>query len=76
MSTKENNGYSKHCLVKKIGYYTIYLYKSWDVVHGIGYFSHSITNDFKAGFGFHKTNKFAAIRQSLKTTVTFHPSNI
>jgi hypothetical protein len=65
MSKKENNGYSKHCLVKKINGIKIYFYKSWDVVHGKGFFAHSITDDFKTGFGFHKTNKLTAVRQSL-----------
>lgn len=64
MSKKESNGYSKHCLVKKINGFKIYLYKSWDVVHGKGFFCHSINEDFKIGFGFHK-NKLTAVRQAL-----------
>lgn len=65
MSTLENNGYSHKCLVKKINGVKIYLYKSWSLVHGFGYYCFSLGEGFKIGFGFHKTNKFSAVRQSL-----------
>lgn len=65
MSKKENNGYSKKCLVKHINGVTIYLYKGWDLKHGKGFFAHSVADDFKIGFGFHKTNKLTAVRESL-----------
>jgi hypothetical protein len=64
MSRMENNGYSKKCLVKIIGGTKIYLYKSFDLRHGYGYFAVSNLLDYKIGFGFHKTNKLTAIRQS------------
>ena len=64
MSEKENNGYSKHCLVKHIGGVKIYLYKSWDVMHGIGFFAHAV-NSRKFGFGFSKRYKLSAVKMAL-----------
>lgn len=61
---KERNGYSKNCLIKEINGLTIYLYKSWDLVHGVGYFVQSIDKNNRIGFGFHKKNKITAVRQS------------
>lgn len=66
MSEKVSNGYSKHCLVKKINGIKISLYKSWDIAHGKGFFAHAFADDFKTGFGFHKTNKLTAVREALK----------
>jgi hypothetical protein len=42
------------------------MFKSWDFTHGYGYFVHS-ANGYTMGFGFHKTSKIAAVRQSLKS---------
>lgn len=68
MAEKTKWGGSK-CLRKKINYRNntvkIYLYRSWDVKHGYGWFSHSVFDSFEVGFGFHKTNKLTAVRQSL-----------
>jgi hypothetical protein len=64
MSKKEINSYSKKCLVKQIGNWKVYLYKSFDLKHGYGYFVHSYHNNYSIGFGFHKTNKLTAVRQS------------
>lgn len=66
MSKKVNNGYSRNCLVKEIKGATLYLFKGFDLVHGKGFFARIHTDDFKDGFGFHKTNKFTAVRQALK----------
>ena len=63
---------SSKSLSKKINYKNnvvkIYLHRSWDVKHGYGWFSHSYFESFKVGFGFHQTNKFTAVRQSLNIT--------
>lgn len=64
MAIKTKHGYDK-CLKSKIGNITIYLFKSFDLIHGYGWFVHSYQDDFKIGFGFHKTNKLTAVRQSL-----------
>lgn len=62
--SKKVDGY----LVKTINGIECYLYKSFDLTHGYGYFVHSFNNvKFNTGFGFHKTNKFTAIRQALES---------
>ena len=66
MSEKENNGYSKYCLLKTIDNDRIYLYKSWSLFYGTGYYCHTLNlTTFKIGFGFGK-NKFTAVKQALK----------
>lgn len=65
MANKVKNGYSNNCLVKEIGGVKIYLYKSWDLVHGKGWFAHSVFFDFTVGFGFHRSNKFSAVREAM-----------
>ena len=65
MSIKTKYAGSK-CLQSQIGVVTVYLFKGWDLTHGIGWFTkaYSRTNN-KIGFGFHKTNKFTSVRQAL-----------
>lgn len=50
-----------------IGNITIYLYRTWDIVHGKGWFVRSVNENLKLGFGFHKHNRFTAVREALKT---------
>ncbi len=52
-----------HGLKKDIGNKTYYLGISWDLTNGKGWFCQVFNNDiFTIGFGFHKTNKFSAVR--------------
>ena len=44
--------------------YSIYLIKSFDLYHGYGWFVSVHLNVFDHGFGFHKTNKFTAVRMA------------
>ena len=66
MASKENNGYSSKCLVSYTETHHIYLYKSFSLMQGYGWFAHYYPkNSEEIGFGFHKTNKFTAVRQAL-----------
>ena len=69
MSKVTKHGYDK-CLKKKFKHkgniITVYLYHGWDLYHGKGWFVHSYFDTFDTGFGFHKTNRFTAVRQSFK----------
>ena len=60
MSQKTRYAGISKCVKKVIQGKTIYLYKSWDLMHGYGWFAHSYFNCC-VGFGFHKTNKFTAV---------------
>jgi len=64
MSKREKNGYG-NCLTTNICGTTIWLHRSFDLVHGIGWFCHTYFENRGVGFGFHKTNKFIAVRQAL-----------
>lgn len=62
-----SNGYSKKCLTKTRNGTTIYLFKSWDLTHGKGYFCVAFYKEYRLeGFGFHRSNKFTAYREALK----------
>jgi len=57
---------------KDIGNYHVYLGRSWDLTHGVGWFCQLIYDINKTSpkretvfFGFHKTNKFTAYRNAL-----------
>lgn len=65
MSEKVSNGYSKKCLIKYINRDKVYLYKSFSIMQGYGWFCHIYHDNRSIGFGFHKTNKFSAVRQGL-----------
>jgi hypothetical protein len=65
MSTKTKHATSK-TLLKVIDYNQIYLYKSWDLTHGIGYFVRIYALDYSLGFGFSK-NKFTAVKEAIKS---------
>jgi len=53
--------------IKHDGHFiTLYMYRGCDLVHGRGWFVHSYFDTFYVGIGFHKTNRFTAVRQSLK----------
>lgn len=56
----------RNSLVKRIGGKKIYLGKTWDLKHGYGWFCQVFNYDFKFGFGFHKTNKFSAVRIAIE----------
>lgn len=64
MSEKAKHGNNK-CLKTKIGQIEIYLFKGFDLAHGKGWFVRSYHDNFKTGFGFHKSNKLTAVRQAL-----------
>ena len=64
MAKLENNCYSKKCLVKQVKGNTIYLYKSFDLVHGYGYFCQIIKPDFDILFGFSKKSKIRAVKNA------------
>jgi hypothetical protein len=65
MAEKTKIGFDK-CLKTKMGDVVIYLYKSWDLTHGIGWFSHTYNQrDFRNGFGFDAKNKFTAVRKAM-----------
>ncbi len=53
-------------LKKTIQTNEIYLGLSWDIKHGVGWFCQVHRLDWSIGFGFHKTNKFTAVREALK----------
>ena len=53
-------------LQKDIHGINIELGKSWDLTHGIGWFCSVMSKAFRLGYGFHKTNKFTAVRLALK----------
>lgn len=54
-------------LKKKIGKNVVYLSKSWDLVHGKGWFCHIwVEGRYLNGFGHHKTNRFTAYRKAIK----------
>lgn len=58
---------SSHGLVIYRGKYKIYLNKSFDFTQGNGWFSHVYGDDsYEIGFGFHKNNKFTAVRKAIK----------
>lgn len=63
MSIKKYHCYDK-CLYKEIGPLRIYLYKSWDLVHGYGWFCHIYKDIGKMTFGFSR-NKFSAVKIAL-----------
>ena len=66
MATKENNCYSSKCLVNNTETYILYLYKGFSLMQGYGLFCiYYYKNSEEIGFGFHKTNKFTAVRQAL-----------
>ena len=54
-------------LRKEMNNKTFYLGRSWDLTNGKGWFCQVHCNrTFNMGFGFHKTNKFTAVRIALK----------
>jgi hypothetical protein len=75
---KKMNG--ENYLYSETQNYYIYLHRSWDLTNGLGWFCHAGTigeldddymnsNEYKklvSGFGFHKKNKFTAVRNALK----------
>lgn len=64
--SKQTNFPFKMSLKKQIGSVEFFLGKGWDLSHGKGYFCHAYHDDFRIGFGFHKTNKFIAVRIALR----------
>lgn len=59
--TKYNNS-----LKKEIFGFKVYLWKGWDLIHGYGWFSQSYcSNTFEVGFGFSKSSRFSAVRNSI-----------
>jgi len=65
MAKLENNGYSRECLVKQINGNIIYLYKSFDLAHGYGYFCQILKPNFDISFGFSKKSKIRAIKNAM-----------
>ena len=60
---RKTKWYFTNVLVKYIDGTKVYLFYSWDLTHGIGWFSHAVKN-FKYGYGFSK-NKFTSVRQAI-----------
>lgn len=56
---------NKGSLRKQIGIHKTYLTKSWSLTTGYGWFCQIYRDDFKVGNGFHKRNKFSAVRKAL-----------
>ncbi len=64
--SKKVNWPDKHGQMKEIHGHAYYLGHSCDLINGKGWFCQVYRRDppFKASFGFHKTNKFAAVRSA------------
>lgn len=72
MSIKNNdhNFFGKG-LNKKIGDKHFFICKSFDILHGFGYFVHVYDDCSFIGFGYHSSNKFTAIKNSLRNLELF-----
>lgn len=53
-------------LKKRIHGKRFYLGRACDLQNGSGWFCEVFDAKFRMGFGFHKTNKFTAVRNALK----------
>jgi hypothetical protein len=53
-------------ITKIINNNNVYLHKSFDVMHGFGWFCQIYFTDYKIGFGFDNKSKFTAYRKALK----------
>jgi len=60
---------SKKGMYKEINGFQVYLGYTWDLSHGRGWFCRVISKKFKLTDGFHKTNKFSAVRSALAAQV-------
>lgn len=61
--SRKTNWYGTKVLVKYINGVKVYLFYSWDLTHGTGWFCHAVKH-FNYGYGFSK-NKFTAVRQAV-----------
>lgn len=52
-------------LTKDINGISFYLGIACDLKHGKGWHCQVFDEDFRVGYGFHKTNKFTAVRSAL-----------
>ena len=65
--SQKKDGYLIKVIKYRRKYVTIYLSYGFDLTHGKGWFcqSFALFNNERFGNGFHKKNKFTAVRQSL-----------
>jgi hypothetical protein len=58
---------NSHGQCKKINGITVSLGRAFDLTHGKGWMCQTIDSHWNMGYGFHKTNKFTAVHEAMKT---------